>query len=239
MVINSQQTLYQSDHVVSILCLYNFIIPLVVAYLNDGDVMARLLTINKSIKQLLPKYSFKRICDAATALKICQLDAGILFSITRIRTKDTDLETLLKVVELNREQLKEVHYDCRYKGDDCEIPECVTHLKIDTLTLMIPPGAIPNSVVDLDSYVRCRLVVGSIPSSVKVARLSISLTYYRPEMIPVTVIDLNLTLNEIRILELYPGIFPNSIKSLLIKDHDRPFPAGRDPLIRQHIALYS
>lgn len=106
--VNNQSTNLSSHS--SGLLAYNFIMPLVAEYLDDGDVVARLSSLSTSIRKVLPKYTIKRICHSSRALDIIGLKSGIALSVSKVRADNSNIDELLKVIVLNSEPLAQVHY---------------------------------------------------------------------------------------------------------------------------------
>lgn len=215
---------------------YAFCLQSVAVFLNDGDVMARLLTTNKSVKRLLSQYSFKQVVDVETSLRIIESDLGISLSVTRVKASNTGLDGLLKAHRSNRQldgllkihqtnkvPVTEVHYFYQDRlHEDRPLPPFATHityLSTDCVSKLVP-GFLPNGVIDLDikSVWNSPVQVGVIPLSVKALKLCLDVTNWMPSLIPDSVTDLTLELQSAfaghSIGDLTPGSLPTSLKYL-------------------------
>lgn len=200
---------------------YNFLLTLVTEYLNDGDVIARLLTLNKSITTILPKYSMKRLCDTGLALAVLDADPRIALSVTRVKASSTaeDRNNLMKVAaQINT--LKEVHYYHNVmRAHDHQIPSFVTHLDAYLRGWSMPLSQMSpfsDSIVDLHLGLVTQEESIRLPSSVK--KLSIILSAHHlanGKPIPDSVVDLTMTVQDFsRTCLLVPGMLPASLKRL-------------------------
>jgi hypothetical protein len=182
---------------------YNFLLSLVAEHLNDGDVLARLLTLNKSVKSILRKYPMKRICDTDLALAILEADPEIALSVTRVKANNTveQHDKLLEIAANNPSQLTEVHYHHDCLVSPRSIPPFVTHLCIGSFgrhLLSFSALSIPDSVVDLwlDGELSDADTV-TIPSSVRALKMKVVTGFLASGLnIPTTVDNLSMVVRQ-------------------------------------------
>lgn len=220
---------------------HNFILQLVTESLNDCDVIARLLTLNKSMKNVIRKYSMKRICDTELALFIINMKSAIQLSVPRVKAnhkKVNEYDNLLKIAATN--ELKEVHYlyDLLYvfdqlygpRGESRPLPHFVTHLRVIALDITIDesvPLIIPDTVIDLDLEGQIPLTkIVHIPQSVKVLKMSVDTHHLtNKQFIPDSVTNSSMSISQSGTSEpLISGMLPSSLKDVMLNLKD-PFDA--------------
>lgn len=206
---------------------YPFLLPLVIAFLNDGDVVARLLITSKSIRQMITKYTFKRLCVDDQPIEIVQASRDIQFSFEAVTLEYILSDSFPRAQKLNKSPLKYCKYG--YSGYDKMPNYGVTHLQINRWShrlFRVPVGLIPRTVIDLEAY-SCQLEVDSIPASVKTVRLmDVDISTFDPSVIPSTVTSLSITDSKQNPQATIHSVFPASLTSLQLDHHNQPFAVG-------------
>lgn len=161
----------------SILSRYPFLIPLVVEYLHDKDVLTALLLINRWIRLDLSGYCLKQFVRQCNIAKIASVKRYLPLRATCVK-KVTSLPISLPS-EWQHSSLKKISFDVYFNQPIAvgTIPDSISHLSFSSepgsyhgagfnRPLLI--GSIPSSVTHLEfgHAFNQPIAVGTIPNSV-------------------------------------------------------------------------
>lgn len=272
---HSTDQIYEQSNKPSInLFTYQFLLPLLLDYLTDSDVLARLVvshrSIASSIKRSLHCYDVKRLLPIATARMIVQMRSinqsiDLPLAFIRIKGLSSDDAHLINTIKWSRRADHEFHFTfidglnrpnlvagsllithhhashvrsinqltssdnrnpklrtlqltCPSSSSSCE----VTHLTFYNTTCdhaliysPLEPGAIPESVVDIDfGNVSYALIAGSLPSSLTRLKLGVAAARLDFGILPtsLTSLDLGEYAGDLKV-----GVIPESVIQLKLR----------------------
>lgn len=191
---------------------YNFLLPLVLEFSDDKDVLTNVLPTGKFLRPYLLNYQLKRVVNSVTSDNISLLDRYLPVVVTAIKDVDT-MEALRRVPRSVKHLILDDWFNYPL------VPGCVPPVRSLTFGYVfnseVQVGSIPDSVTHLTFGHRFnqRLTPGAIPSSVT------SLTFgadfnqpLSPGIIPdsVTHLKFGLTFTQ----HIHPFTIPNSVTHL-------------------------
>jgi hypothetical protein len=210
---------------------YAFWLPLVMSYLHDHDVIARLLIANKTIRHMISKYEVSHIVKPQRARAIIRASRDITFTVSRVQadTSANSTTALTDVLQENMTPLHELSY--KYNLSSCDEPVTfpITHMSFvdDVLycDLIVPNGWLPNTITNLRAESYVTFEAGSIPSSVRTLAWATHFDNMTDAIIPVTVTDLSLALVSLSPNDMISA-FPTSLRRLDLTGWKSGFDVG-------------
>jgi hypothetical protein len=148
---------------------YSFVVPLVIEYLSDIDVLTKFIVCGKEVKHAIRQYDLKQTMHQHRVEVLCLTLPGSYLPMYVVSMKDVyDLETLS-----NHPHLKRIYFGTRYNYviPPNIIPNTVTEIHFGAnFNHPIRQGCLPNSLTHLvfGHDFNQRLIAGSIPESVQV-----------------------------------------------------------------------